>query len=342
MESPWMQEQYIVEAGKSIEGFRKVRDGLYNCRCPICGDSAVDETKRRGYFIQHPDSGWSYYCHNCGAAQGVKWFLKTIDEELYRRYCLEAFRSGRDLSFETKRPEIKAMSVDEQRILGSRLLVRCSNLPKEHDALKYLEGRRVTTEMASRIFWTDDFPNLVKGACGSKYDGSALPQKGVVFPVRNFDLKLVGWQIRDIHSQDKRRRFATCTVQDASGDLCFVPRKLDSSKPVFVVEGCIDALFLNNSVARLQAALWKFQPEQYSCIYFNDQEPRNKEVVKEISRCVRKGLKTVLLPSDYREMDVNDIAVQFGMGIDDIERLFLENAWNGLTAQIKFSKWSGG
>ncbi len=342
MESPWMQEQYIIEAGKGIESFRKVREGLYNCRCPICGDSATDETKRRGYFIQHPDSGWSYYCHNCGAAQGIRQFLKTTDEELYRRYCLEAFRSEKDLSFETKRPEIKAMSVDEQRILGSRLLTRCSKLPKDHDAVQYLQKRRVTDEMASRIFWTDDFPSLVSSACKDKYADSRLPQKGIIFPVRNFSLKLVGWQIRDIHAEDKRFRFATCTVSGSSGSLCFVPRKLDKSKPVFVVEGCIDALFLRNSVARLQAALWKFQPEDCQCIYFNDQEPRNKEVSKEIARCVKKGLKTVLLPSEYREMDVNDLAVNLGMGMDDIESLFLENAWSGLSAQVKLSKWSGG
>ena len=339
MESPWLQEQFIEEAGKSLEGFRKVRDGLYNCRCPICGDSATDPTKRRGYFIQRPESGWSFYCHNCGASQGVKWFLKTTDDELYRRYCLAAFKTQKDLSFETKRPEIKAMSFEEQKILGSTLLVRCSNLPKDHDALKYLEGRKVDREMASRIFWTDDFRTLVQNGTQGKYEIAKLPEKGIVFPVRNFDLKLVGWQVRDIFSEDKRRRFATCTLNGSSGELCFVPRPLDKTKPVFVVEGCIDALFIRNSVARLQAALWKFQPEGLECIYFNDQEPRNREVAKEIHRCVDKGLRTVLLPSAFEEMDVNDLVCRLGMTGEQIEETFTEHSWKGLEAQVRYASW---
>lgn len=342
MESPWLQEQFIEEAGRSLEGFRKVRDGLYNCRCPICGDSATDETKRRGYFIQHPESGWSYYCHNCGAAQGVKWFLKTTDEELYRRYCLAAFKSGKDLSFATKRPEIKAMSIEEQKILGSRLLVRCSNLDADHPCSQYLKKRMVDSEMASHIFWTDDFRKLVDGACRGKYEISKLPEKGIVFPVRNFDLHLVGWQVRDIEAQDKRRRFATCTVDGSSGSLCFVPRRLDKTKPVFVVEGCIDALFIRNSVARLQAALWKFAPEGMQCIYFNDQEPRNREVAKEVKQCVKRGLRTVLLPSAFQEMDVNDLVLKAGMKPEQIEEAFLEYSWSGLQAEVKYAKWSGG
>ena len=115
MESPWMQEQYIEEAGKSLEGFRKVRDGLYNCKCPICGDSATNAFKRRGYFIRHPEGkGWSFYCHNCNASFGVQKFLKTIDEELYRRYCLEAFKAEKEKEKARRRARQQGEYFDEE------------------------------------------------------------------------------------------------------------------------------------------------------------------------------------------------------------------------------------
>jgi len=345
MESPWMQEQYIEEVGKSLEGFRKVRDGLYNCKCPICGDSATNAFKRRGYFIRHSEEkGWSFYCHNCGASFGIQKFLKTIDEELHRRYCLEAFKAEKNLSFKPKRKEsrnIEAPSAMEQKFLCHPLTRKCSELDKEHDAVKYLEGRKIDREMMSHVLWTDNFPLLVKTVIGPKYDKSTLIEKGILFPVRDFNLNLAGWQIRDIYSKDKKFRFSTCTIDGSSGELCFVPRKLDKTKPVFVVEGCIDSLFLHNSIARLQAALWKFQSSEMECIYFNDQERRNKQVAGEIAKCVSKGLRTVLLDSRYEGMDVNDMVID-GMKPIDIERLFVENSWKGLTAKVKHSKWING
>lgn len=344
MESPWMQEQYIEEAGRSLEGFHKVRDGLYNCRCPICGDSATNSFKRRGYFILHPDNGgWSFYCHNCGVSYPLQKFLKTTDQELYRRYCLEAFRSAKELSFKKAKPkkEVNVVSAMDQKFLCHPLTRKCSDLPEDHDAVKYLESRKLDKEMMSHILWTDNFPLLVKTVIGPKYDKSTLIEKGILFPVRDFNLKLVGWQIRDIHSEDKRFRFSTCTMDGSSGELCFVPRKLNKAKPVFVVEGCIDSLFLHNSIARLQAALWKFESASMECVYFNDQERRNRQVSKEIAKCVNKGLRTVLLDSRYEGMDVNDMVLS-GLEPKEVERLFLENSWKGLTAKVKYSKWVNG
>lgn len=344
MENPWLQEQYIEEVGRDLEGFRKVRDGLYNCKCPICGDSATNAFKRRGYFIRHPENkGWSFYCHNCNASMGIQKFLKTIDEELHQRYCLEAFKAERELSRPKKKESkiVEAPSALEQKFLNHPFTRKCSELDKEHDAVKYLEGRKIDREMMSHVLWTDNFPLLVKTVIGSKYDNSTLIEKGILFPVRTFDMKLVGWQIRDIHSEDKRFRFSTCTMDGASGELCYVPRKLDKTKPVFIVEGCIDSLFLRNSIARLQAALWKFESSEMECIYFNDQERRNKQVSREIAKCVNKGLRTVLLDSRYEGMDVNDM-VASGMNPRLIEQLFLDNSWKGLTAKVKHSKWVNG
>ena len=345
METPWLQEQYIEEAGKYLEGFRKVRDGLYNCRCPLCGDSATNSFKKRGYFILHPENaGWSFYCHNCGASYPLKKFLKTTDEELFRRYCLEEFKAKKDLSF--KKPakpkkEVEATSAWDQKFLCHPMTKVCSDLLDSHEAVEYLSSRGIDKEMMSHVLWTEDFPSLVKAVIGTKYENSRLPEKGILFPVRNFDMKLVGWQIRDIHSQDKRFRFATCIADGSSGELCYVPRKLNKDRPVFVVEGCIDSLFLANSIARLQAALWKFESSEMECIYFNDQERRNKEVSKEIGRCVKKGLRTALLESRYEGMDINDMVLS-GMKPKDIESMLILNSYKGLTAQVKYSRWLNG
>jgi len=344
MISPWEEEQYIEEVGKSIEGFRKVRDGVYNCRCPICGDSATNWTRRRGYFILHgAEGGWSYYCHNCGASYSIRNFLKTVDESLYQRYCIQDIKSRKTLSFKPvkKKADPEIESAAEQKFTKHPLLQNCANLSEDHPAVQYLLGRGVDRGRLSSVLWTDDFPALVRQGIGSKYANSKLVERGIVFVVRDFSFKPVGWQIRNIEAVDKKMRFSTCTADGFSGELCYVPSKLDRDRTVFVVEGCIDSLFLHNSAARLQAALWKFQVPGLDCIYFNDQEPRNREVCGEIQKCISLGLKTVLLSSEYSGMDVNDIA-KGGLGSEQIEALFRRNAWKGLSAKVKFSGWLKG
>ena len=50
MIDPILEYKYVLLLGAgTLNGFKKVRDCVYNFRCPICGDSAHKSSKKRGY-----------------------------------------------------------------------------------------------------------------------------------------------------------------------------------------------------------------------------------------------------------------------------------------------------
>jgi DNA-directed RNA polymerase subunit RPC12/RpoP len=85
--------EYINLLSSRLERFKKVRSGLYNCRCIICGDSYKHKTKARGYFYQKGNNT-NYKCHNCGVNISLNNFLKQVDCLLHENYCLEKYKRG--------------------------------------------------------------------------------------------------------------------------------------------------------------------------------------------------------------------------------------------------------
>ena len=55
--------------------FKRVREFLWNSRCPLCGDSQKNKNKARLYFYQKKNSLF-VKCHNCGAGMSVGNFIK--------------------------------------------------------------------------------------------------------------------------------------------------------------------------------------------------------------------------------------------------------------------------
>ena len=85
--------KYISTVGLHLRNFKKKKDKLYNCSCPICGDSEKKKSKARGYFYQKGSSMF-YKCHNCSAGMGIGNFLKNHFPAYHQQYLLEKFRSG--------------------------------------------------------------------------------------------------------------------------------------------------------------------------------------------------------------------------------------------------------
>lgn len=333
MEDRATQEEYIERLESSIDKFRKIRDGLYQGRCPICGDSAFDLYKRRFYVILNREDGlYSCYCHNCGYSASLKNFIRTVDNDLYRSYISESFKKKN--AFKTKSNEdFKVKSFHKS--VWPKGLIPIWDLENTHFGKIYMRNRKVPERKLKCVFWCDNFPEMVHNFIKEKYDNSNLIEKGIVFVLRDLDGNISGFQIRDIFASDKKNRFSTCSITDEHG---YFYTKLDKSKPIYVVEGCIDSLFLPNSIAALTSTIWKVRIDDEKCIYFNDQEPRNNEVSRQVGKCIKLGLKTVLLSPEYYNNDVNDL-VQSGLSLEEIDELFKNNVYQGLFGKLKYAEW---
>ena len=88
-----VDSKYIGLVSSRLQKFKKVKADLYNFRCPICGDSQKNKNKSRGYFYVVKNNT-NFKCHNCGVSRSLTYFLKDIDESLYKEYLLERYKEG--------------------------------------------------------------------------------------------------------------------------------------------------------------------------------------------------------------------------------------------------------
>ena len=87
----YIDQKYLLLVSSQLKLFKKKNDGLYNFRCPYCGDSKKSQTKARGFMFRKENS-MIYKCHNCGVGASFKNFLKQVDSKIYNEYILERYK----------------------------------------------------------------------------------------------------------------------------------------------------------------------------------------------------------------------------------------------------------
>ena len=88
----FIDSKYIGLVSARLEKFKRVKNNLYNFRCPYCGDSQKYKNKARGYIYQSKNDH-NYKCHNCGASRSFTNFLKDMDTLLYDQYVMERYKN---------------------------------------------------------------------------------------------------------------------------------------------------------------------------------------------------------------------------------------------------------
>jgi propanediol dehydratase large subunit len=81
-----------------------------------------------------------------------------------------------------------------------------------------------------------------------------------------------------------------------------------------------------------------------------DNEPRNKDIVKNILTAIQRGFKVCLWPPSLEQKDINDMILKKVSGDycktevikkagDVIKNVIDENTFEGLEAELKLSSW---
>jgi hypothetical protein len=118
--------------------------------------------------------------------------------------------------------------------------------------------------------------------------------------------------------------------------------KINFKKPVTIVEGPIDSLFLDNSLASVNASLVstadRIKPyinrSLINLVY--DNEPRNRDIVKMYQDAIERGYNTVIWPtSPDKKEDINDLVLRG----KDPKKIIADNTYSGLSAQLQFQRW---
>jgi len=327
--------KYIATVSIHLRNFKKKKDNLFNCSCPICGDSEKKKSKARGYFYQKGTSMY-YKCHNCGSGIGIANFLKTYFPSYHEQYILEKYKSGVD----TKKTRSVVADVTKAVLIkfNSRFATKITELHPEHYARVYATSRRIPKDMLSRIYFTDNFALLVDDLFPDKYDKLPANEPRLIIPFFDYLGNLIGLQGRSF-SPDRSLRYITIRAP-GTNDLIYGLDRLDKKNRAYVVEGPIDSLFLPNCLAAansdLCSVLEKTNVPDAVLIY--DNEPRNKEIVNLISDAISKNKKVCIWSSSTQEKDINDMILS-GRTTDQIFDEIQKRTFTGLEAQLEFCKW---
>ena len=88
----WLEHKYISLVSARLRNYKRKSSGLYNFSCPICGDSATNQRKARGY-VYDSKGKMLYHCHNCGVTTDVPKLIKILDQNLYNEMMMEKLKN---------------------------------------------------------------------------------------------------------------------------------------------------------------------------------------------------------------------------------------------------------
>lgn len=300
---------YIEIASSQIYGAVN-KGSKINIRCNVCGDSDKDKTKKRGYIIWDHKRDIVYYkCFNegdCAAAgEGNSWsgsrWLKQFYPTMYKKYLYELLGNNENLSLSDKKSELKKIN---------------ENHKIDNEELGAVKHFRPIMSTSNEIFKTAREQCKLRGIPRSTYkdffvsiDGKY--NKRLIIPFYDSNGRIYYYQARALYDWQSPKYLNRTLGRDSA---IYGYYTADTSKCVTVLEGPIDSMFVQNSIAVLgltwtdevKKKLEKFDKLRY--MLDNDDAGKKKSIklIKEKKFVFnwRKFINDYNLPQSIK--DVND------------------------------------
>ena len=316
-----IDSKYIGLISSRLQKFKKVKADLYNFRCPICGDSQKHKNKARGYFYVVKNNT-NYKCHNCGASLSLNNFLKTLDTTLHKQYTLEKFKEGHTgKNFVVDEPKF----VFKKPVFKSKIILPlCTEVESSRT---YLQKRRVDPR---KFYYAENFKEFCN-TYKEVFTDATVDEPRIIIPLYQ-EKKLIGFQGRSLGPS--LTKYITVMLDEEAPKIYGLDT-IDKRLPIYVVEGPFDSTFIDNSVALCgsDGDLGYLKGSDLVLVY--DNEPRNREIVSRIGRCIERNQKVVIWPSNIIEKDINDMV----LAGHDVMSMIKLNTYSGLEAKVKFNTW---
>ncbi len=317
-----IDSKYIGLVSSRLQKFKRVKADLYNFRCPICGDSQKHKNKARGYFYQ-VKTNTNYKCHNCGVSLSLNNFIKQIDPTLHKQYTMEKFKEGyTGKNFVVEEPKLE---------FKKPIFKKDLDLPKASEvsvAKEYLEKRMIDP---AKFYFAHKFKKWVNTQ-KQTFTTIGRDESRIIIPMYDTERNLIGFQGRSLGPNSVK--YITVMLNEEAPKVYGMDR-IDTTKSVYVVEGPFDSTFVKNSIA-LCGSDGDFEfIKDNDCIYTYDNEPRNKEIVGRIERCIQNNKRVVIWPREVNQKDINDMV----LAGHDIMSILKLNTYSGLEAKVKFNNW---
>ena len=323
--SAYIDLKFIMMLSPRLDKFKKLRDNLFNFRCPYCGDSQKSHSKARGYFYRKKND-FFYRCHNCGKGTTFGKVLEYIDTLIYKEYIMERYKGDAP---KTEAPEFNFEAPKfKKRDAKLENLTPINKLNSDHPARQLVESRQIPEEFYSDLYLCSKFFEWAK-------IGTLVPRRQehprLVIPFRDETGEVFAAQGRAFGKETPK--YLTVKFQDKPK--IFGLDRIDLSRKVHIVEGPIDSLFVDNCLAMAGADFGNI-PEDATIIL--DNEPRSREIIKRMENLIENNYELVIWPDSIPHKDINDMILA-GITSDDVQKIIKQNTYNGLQATARLSAW---
>jgi hypothetical protein len=334
----FIESKYVELISPQLRNFKKTDKTVYNFSCPICGDSKRNKRKARGYVYEKGEY-YIFHCHNCSVSMPFAKFLKEIDETVYKEYLFEKFQNKKYqtneniTSFTQKMKAPKFLDFEPLKKLK-----KVSSLPITHPIKKYVVSRKIPNNQHFKLFECPNFKGFINEIIPHKFACIKNDETRLLIPFIDSNKKVHALQGRSMKSS--LPKYITIILDETVPKIYGLDTVKFSDK-VFVFEGPIDSMFIENSIATaggdIVSVLDGYCKEKLTVVY--DNEPRSIETIKKIDKAIELGYNVCIWPESIKYKDVNDM-VMSGMSSEEIRNIITNNTFSGLKAKLTLVKWS--
>ena len=329
--SSYIDLKFINDLSGRLSQFKKKTDYLFNFRCPHCGDSQKSKTKARAYLYRVKNDMF-FKCHNCGQGQNLANFIKFVDPKLYEQYLLERYKKSAPATPKPKF-DFKPTKFTNQTPIDD--LKSIKDLPEDHPARLYCVNRKIPEKYFDKLFLSDKFMTLVNEVKPNTYK-ITKDHPRLIIPFYDTTGKLFAFQGRAFGKEQPK--YLTIKL-DENKQKVYGLDKVNFQKPIYITEGPIDSLFIDNCLAAGGADLFlKNKIPNENITYIFDNEPRNKEIVKRMYKVIEQDFNVVIWPEDLQLKDVNDM-IMSGLTKLELQDIISNNTYSKLSALTKLNYW---
>lgn len=336
----YIDAKYVSLLSYKLRNFKQKSQNYWNFSCPVCGDSKKDPRKARGYVLLHKTT-LMYKCHNCGLSCSFGNLLKRVDSGLYSDYTLEKYKETTSNNTPYAKITPEQIFKEEPKELTDEILDLIDSvdrLPVTHPALSYLIKRKIPRDKWNLFYFAPKFKVFTNKAMGkTKFANLENDVPRLVIPFFNSHGKCFMFQGRAFGKEEPK--YFSIKIDD-DADKVYGLERVDYSKRVYVTEGPIDSLFLPNGLAVAGSTLdiELFRSIKSNVTLIPDNEPRNKEIMKQVKGYIDNGYSVCLWPDNVEEKDINEMILS-GKSPESILEVINTNTYQGLAAKLRYSEW---
>ena len=331
--------KFVNLVSHRLRNFKQKDTHYWNCSCPLCGDSKKDSRKARGYILESK-SKLIYKCFNCGVSMSFGTLLKKIDSNLYDEYVLDNYKDSTSIRTPHASPEPLFKKEPEPEVLVDSALdklTRCDKLPITHQAVKYLISRKIPKDKWSLFYHCDTFRKYTNSLLPGKFDTKKGDHARLIIPYFTSAGKMFAYQARAY--EDIEPKYFTIKL-DENEEKIYGQDRVNYSSPIYVVEGPIDSLFLDNALAVSGSSFDTPTIKSLASVVtlVMDNEPRNVQIVKQFGGYIEAGYRVCIWPETVQQKDINEMILA-GMTKEQIMATINSNTYQGLSAKLRFNEW---